>query len=108
MNLNEQHAYQRWPLFNKLLRNNKFKTRFYERAEELMATNFKYEVAEPIIKAMMNKVKPYKKDAMKRWGAPDIENRYIDWINFNQHILNWVKDKEKTFLPQLHKHLFGN
>jgi hypothetical protein len=78
----------------------------YTRAEELMENNFKYENAEPIVKAMMNKVKPYKKDAMKRWGRLDVNNHYIDWINQNQHVLNYIKEKEISFLQQLHNRLF--
>lgn len=106
MDNREQHAYQKHFLFKNLLRNNKFKTKMYERAEELMEANLKYENAEPIIKAMMNKVKPYKKDAMRRWGRLDADNAYRDWINNNQFVLNYIKDKQDTFLPTLYKHLF--
>ena len=106
LNPNEQHCYQRHPLLAALLKNNKFKQKMYTRAEELMENNFKYENAEPIVKAMMNKVKPYKKDAMKRWGRLDVNNHYIDWINQNQHVLNYIKEKETSFLQQLHNRLF--
>lgn len=101
----ETHAYQKHFLLKNLLRNEKFRTKMYNRAEELMETNFSYEYAEGVVKGMMNKVKPYKKDAMRRWGNLS-SNAYIDWINENQRVLNYIKDKETTFLPMLYGHLF--
>lgn len=97
--------YRRWPLFNNLMKNAKFRTAFYERAEELMETNFKYEVAEEIVKGMMNEVKAYKRDAMRRWGKLDADYEYGQWLNNIQNVLNYIKSKETTFLPMLEKYM---
>ena len=70
-----------------------------------METNFKYEVAEEIVKGMMNEVKAYKRDAMRRWGKLDADYEYGQWLNNIQNVLNYIKNKETTFLPMLEKYM---
>lgn len=65
---NTANSYSKFEMFRKLLENEQFKTRFYQRTEELMATNLSAINAAETLNRMVNEVKPYKSDAMVRWG----------------------------------------
>lgn len=95
---NHANSYSKFPIFAKLLQNEAFKAAFYARAEELVANNLNIVNGSQIIDEMVAEVKPYKEDAMIRWGNGA---NYNNWYNEINNTYNFIKNKDANFLKTL-------
>ena len=95
---NHVNSYSKFPIFAKFLQNEQFKTRFYARAEELVATNLNEINGIQTIDKMVAEVKPYKEDAMIRWGNGA---NYQNWYNEINNTYNFIRNKDDNFLKTL-------
>ena len=95
---NHANSYSKFPILAKLLQNEKFKADFYARAEELVATNLNSINGISTMDAMVAEVKPYKQDAMTRWGNGA---NYNNWYKEINNTYNFLKDRDKNFLKTL-------
>ncbi len=95
---NHQNSYVKFDIYRKLLENEQFKIRFYKRAEELIATNFSYENAEEVIYKMVREILRYRVQSFRRWGN---QISYTDWRNESELVLEYIKQRNETYLPML-------
>jgi len=65
---NITNSYTEFKMFRKLLDNNEFKDKFYQRAVELVDTNLSYENACRVIDSKTSEIAPYKEQSNYRWG----------------------------------------
>ncbi len=65
---NITNSYTEFKMFRKLLDNNEFKDKFYQRAVELVNTNLSYENACRVIDSKTSEIAPYKEQSNYRWG----------------------------------------
>lgn len=99
---NNANSYSKFELFRKLLENNQFKARFYARAEELMATNLSAMNASKILNSMMDEVKPYKADAMVRWGD---YRGMKGWLTRVKDAFDYINYQEENYLVSVKRAL---
>ena len=102
LNPNVGYSYVNFNLYRKLLENNNFRVRMYERTEELLSTNLSYENAEDIVYSMVEEVMYYKLSSMKRWGNT---TSYSDWRGQCEAVLKYIKDRNKNYLNMLERTL---
>lgn len=92
------NSYTKFNIYNKLLENDNFKIRFYERAKELLETNLSYANAEKVVYSMVEEVMYYKLNHMKRWGNT---TSYTDWRRNAENVLKYIKERNRTYLSML-------
>ena len=102
LNPNVNYSYTNFKLYKKLLENRNFRIRLYERAEELIATNLSNENAQDVVYSMVEEVMYYKLASMKRWGNTAA---YSDWRRECESVINYIKERNKTYLNTLKKTL---
>ena len=95
---NHANSYTKFNIYRKLLENDNFKIRFYERAKELLETNLSYANAEKVVYSMVEEVMYYKSNHMKRWGNT---TSYTEWRNNADKVLNYIKERNKSYLSML-------
>ena len=100
---NHQYSYTRYAIYKKLLENDNFKLRFYQRAEELINTNLSYENAKNVIYSMVDDVNVYKLNHMKRWGNT---TSYTQWRSECEGVLQYIKKRNENYL-QIVKNTLG-
>ena len=86
-------------MFDSLLRQPEFRTKFYNRAVYLLKNNLSVDHATKVLGEMVTQVMPYKLDAMKRWGKDD--SSYNEWLNEVDKTYQYFEDKNRTFLATL-------
>ena len=99
---NHQYSYSKFEMFGKLLENEQFKARFYQRAEELLSTNLSAANAYETLNEMILMVKPYKLDAMVRWG--DYDGMKV-WLTNVKNTYNYFNYQEENYLTTLRRTL---
>ena len=99
---NNANSYSKFELFRKLLENNQFKARFYARAEELMATNLSAMNASKVLNSMIDEVKPYKTDAMVRWGD---YRGMKGWLTRVKDAFDYINYQEENYLVSVKRAL---
>lgn len=95
---NHQYSYTKFNIYKKLLENENFRIRMYERAEELLKYNLSYENAQKVVYEMVDEVMYYKLNHMKRWGNT---TSYTDWRRQSENVLGYIKKKNETYLSTL-------
>ncbi len=96
LNVNSANPYSSFLMFRQMLKQEEFRTKFYNRAEELIETNLSASNASRVLSQMVEEIMPYKKDAMMRWGKN--ESGYEDWLNQVDNTYKYFENKERTFL----------
>lgn len=102
---NHNYAYSKFPMLKKLLSNNSFKDRLYERAEYLLDNYLNSENGENLLSSMVNEIKPYKIESAHRWGqvVPTAYKNY--WEGQIERVKTIMNNKDKNFLETLRRTL---
>ena len=93
------NSYTTFKMFDSLLRQPEFRTKFYNRAVYLCKNNLSVDYASKVLGDMVSELMPYKLDAMKRWGKNDAS--YSEWLNEVDRTYQYFEDKNRTFLATL-------
>lgn len=93
------NSYTLFKMFDSLLRQPEFRTKFYNRAVYLVKNNLSTDNASKVLSQMVDEVMPYKLDAMMRWGKN--ESSYNEWLNEVDRTYQYFEDKNRTFLATL-------
>ena len=96
---NTANAYTNFKMFDSLLRQPEFRTKFYNRAVYLSKNNLSPDNATKVLGSMVSEVMPYKLDAMMRWGKD--ENSYNEWLNEVDRTYQYFEDKSRAFLATI-------
>ena len=96
---NTTNSYTIFKMFDSLLRQPEFRTKFYNRAVYLVKNNLSVDNASKVLSQMVDEVMPYKLDAMMRWGKN--ESSYNEWLNEVDRTYQYFEDKNRTFLATL-------
>lgn len=95
---NHGNSYNKFWIFRKLMENENFRSKLYNRAEELLSTNLSYSNGMTILSDMVNEIKDYKMDANARWGNL---TSYDSWMGEIKSTLEFMYNKEINYLDQL-------
>lgn len=92
------NSYTKFPIYKKLLENEQFRIRFYERAQEILETNLSYENAESVIYSMVEDVMYYRLASFKRWGNT---TSYSAWRSESEKVLKFIKEQNENYLQMV-------
>ena len=92
------NSYTKFPIYKKLLENEQFRIRFYERAQELLETNLSYENAEVVVYSMVEDVMYYRLASFKRWGNT---TSYSAWRSESEKVLKFIKERNENYLSMV-------
>ena len=96
---NSANPYSRFAMFNNLLKQKEFRDKFYNRAKELVETNFEPTYASKVLNKMVYEVMPYKTNAMIRWGKSSADYNY--WLNDVANTHKYFENKSRAFVATI-------
>lgn len=98
-----QNSYTKFPMFNALLKNEKFRIRFLERTIALMESNLSAANASKVLNDMYNSVKQYKVAAARRWGQDQNYSKY--WVSELSNTLSFFNSRQENFIYEVNNFL---
>lgn len=96
---NASNSYTNFKMFNSLLMQEEFRTKFYNRAIYLANNNFSINYASKVLAKMVDEVMPYKLDSMIRWGKD--ESSFDEWLNEVDKTYKFFEDKNRAFVATI-------
>ncbi len=101
---NHGNSYSKFNLMQKLLSNESFRDRFYERAEYLTDGWLNYDNGSEILMEMVDEIKYFKLDSARRWGQG---SNYIEdqWTKEITNVKNMLRARDKDFMSSLRQTL---